>query len=193
MLVKVLAWLLDFRLSFVPGQVIMVKPGADMRYVISIFSGMLLAVPVTFILLKRQLKDNWFEYLAYINLKYKFNAIKVMKYTVGILAVIIALCMISFFDWFSAFGQQEIKINSAFSLGAKTYRYADIVKIKEVERLYAPNGNVVNDPHYVIEFSDGRKWNSRDDGFENFEQNKRIIDLVRSKTSLEPIKQEFEE
>jgi hypothetical protein len=193
MLVKILAWLLDFRLSFVPDQLIMVKPGAEMRYVISIFSAMLLAIPITLILAKQQLKENFTEYLAYTNLKYKFNAIKVMKYTIGVLAIIIALCLIAFFDWYSAFGKEEIKINGAFSLGAKKYGYSDIIKIKDVERLYAPNGNIVNDPHYVIEFADGKKWNSRDDGFENYEQNKRIIDLVRSKTSLEPIKLEFED
>ena len=193
MLVKLLSWLLDFRLSFVSDQVIIVKPDVNMCYVVSFFSGMLLAVPATFMLLKRQLKENWAEYLAYINLKYKFNAIKIMKYSIGILAFIITLLIISFFDWYSAFGQQKIEINEALNLGPNTYNYSNIIKIKEVERLYAPNGNVVNDPHFVIEFNDGKKWNSRVSGFENYDQNKNIINLIISKTHLTPIKMEFED
>jgi len=31
------------------------------------------------------------------------------------------------------------------------------LEAKEVERSYAPNGNIIDDPHYIIEFSDGDK------------------------------------
>jgi hypothetical protein len=193
LLFKVLQWLLDFRLSFVADQVIMVKPDANMCIVIALFSAMLLGTLISFMLGKRQLKEAWPEYLAYLNLKYKFNAIKVIKYTIGFIAVMVTLLIMSLFDNYSAFGQQQIQINPPLSLGQRSYKYSDIVRIKDVERLYAPNGNVVDDPHYIIEFADGRNWNSRDNGFENHDQNKGIIELIRSKTGLEPIKMEFDE
>jgi len=41
--------------------------------------------------------------------------------------------------------------------------------------------------------ADGKNWNSRDDGFGKYEQDKQIIDLVRSKISIEPVKMEFDE
>lgn len=191
-LVKLLEWLLDLRLSFVSDQEIIVKPGADMRYVLSIFAGLLIAVPVSFWIGKRQLKGDWPEFLAYTNLKYKFNAMKVMKYVTGFISVLVGLLTIIYFDYYSTFGKQEIKINGALSLGSKTYKYSDITKIKALERFYAPNGNIVTDPHFVIEFNDGKKWNSRESGFERNDENRQIIELVQSKTDLELIKQEFD-
>ena len=192
-LVKVLSWLLDLRLSLVTDQVIMVKPDTNMLYLISFFGSMLLAIPISLIILKRQLKENWTEYLAYVNLKYKFNAIQVTKYTVGILGIVLALLIIVFFDWYSAFGRDEIQINGAIGFGPQKYKYSDIIRIKDVDRFRAPNGDVVDSRHYIIEFSDGKKWNSKEDGFENYDQNKQIVDLIQSKTSLKPIKLEFED
>jgi hypothetical protein len=192
MIYKLLPWLLDLRLSFVTDQVIMVKHTESMSLLIAVFSGMLIAIPVSFFIAKRKLKADWPEYLAYQNLKYRFNYMKATKYTTWALTVIVAFLLVLFFGWYSAFGNQEIKINGALSLSSKIYRYSDITKAKELESLYAPNGNIVNDPHFVIEFNDGQKWNSRESGFDNFDQDKQIIELIRSKTNLELIKQEFD-
>jgi hypothetical protein len=163
-----------------------------MRHVISIFGGLLIAVPVSFWIGKRQLKADWPEFLAYTNLKYKFDSIKVMKYVTGFLTVLLALLLTVFFDWYSAFGKEEVKINGALSLGQRTYKYSDITRIKELEKFYAPSGKIVTNPHFVIEFNDGRKWNSRESGFDNYEKNRQILELVIAKTNQRPIKQEFD-
>ena len=163
-----------------------------MILIISLFSGMLLATLIMFTISKRLLKNDWEEYLAYTNLKYKFNYVKVSKYTIRFFAFITGLLIIAILDWYSAFGQQEIKLNGLLSISAKTYKYSDIIKIKDIERLKAPNGNIVDDPHFIVEFSDGVKWNSRDNGFANYEQDCDIIDLLTRKTNIEPIELEFD-
>nr|MBA3285676.1 hypothetical protein [Nitrosopumilus sp.] len=114
------------------------------------------------------------------------------KYTIRIFAFITGLLIISFLDWYSAFGQKEVKINGLLSIGGKTYKYSDVTKIKDIERLKAPNGNIVDDPHFIIEFSDGEKWNSRENGFASYDQDSDIIDLVTAKTKIEPIELEFD-
>jgi len=191
-LFKLFSILVDLRLSLLSDVTIIVKPYPEMLFIISIFGGMLLASLTMFAISKRQLKTDWDEYLAYSNLKYKFNYVKVSKYTVRIFAFITGLLIIAFLDWYSAFGQQEIKINGLLSIGAKTYKYSDITQIKDIERLTAPNGNIVDDPHFIIEFNDGVKWNSRENGFANYDQDSDIINLIADKAEIEPIELEFD-
>lgn len=191
-LFKSFSALIDLRLSFLSDVTIIVKPYPEMILIISLFSGMLLSTLTIFAISKRQLKNDWDEYLAYSNLKYKYNYIKASKYGLILFTCITGLLIISFTDWYSAFGQQEIKFNGLLSIGAKTYEYSNIAKIKEVEKLIAPNGNIVDDPHFIIEFTDGVKWNSRENGFANYDQDSDIIDLVKTKTSIELLELEFD-
>lgn len=184
--------LIDLRLSLLTDTIIIVKPYPEMILIISLFSGILFASLTMFAISKRILKNDWDEYLAYSNLKYKFDYVKVSKFTIRIFAFINGLLIIAFLDWYSAFGQQEIKLNELLSLSTKTYKYSDIFKIKEVERVKAPNGNILDDPHFIIEFTDGKKWNSRDNGFANYIKDSKIINFLKPKTNLEPIKLEFD-
>ena len=189
---KLLPWLLDYKLSFIAGGILIVKSGENMCLVTSLFSGLFVAVIAMFMLIKRQLKEDYPEYLAFLSRRYRFDAVVITKYTMGVYAVAIAALIIVFFGHYTVFGQQEIKISRPFHLDTKTYKYSDVVSVKEVERLYAPNGNIVDDPHYIIEFSDEGKWNSRDDGFKTYELNTDVINLIKANTNLKPIKMEFD-
>lgn len=189
---KLFSALIHLRFTMLSDITIIVKPDAAMLLLISLFSGMLIASLITFVIVKQQLKSDWNEYLAYSNLKYKFNYVKLSKYTIKVFTYITGILIIAFLDWYSTFGQQEIKINGLLSLGTKSYSYSEVITIKDIERLKAPNGKIVNDPHYIIEFSDGENWNSRDNGFANYEQDSQIIELVLTKTPIEIIELEFD-
>ncbi len=184
--------LINIRLSFVSDVVIIVKPYAEMVMVMAFFTGLLLASLIMLMLTKRLLKADWAEYLAYQNVKYKFDYIKLTGYTVRVFILITFLLIIGFLDWYSAFGQNEIKINRLLSLGPKTYSYSSITQIKDIEKLKAPNGNIIEDPHFIIEFKDGKKWNSRDNGFADYDKDNEIIDLIIGKTGIEPLELEFD-
>lgn len=158
----------------------------------SFASGLFAAAIATFMLVKRQLKEDYPEYLAYFSRRYIFDAVAILKYTMVVYEVAIAALISVFFGHYSAFGKQEIKIGRPFNLDTKTYKYSDVVSVKEVERLYAFDGYIVDDPHYIIEFSDGVKWNSRDDGFETYQLNRNVINLIKANTHLEPVKMEFD-
>jgi hypothetical protein len=183
-LFEIFSILIDFRLSFVSDKTFIVKPYPEMIFIISLFSGILLSSLIMFLISKRLLKNDWHEYLAYTNLKYKFNYLKVSRYSVRIFALITGLLLVGFLDWYSAFGQKEIKLNGLLSIGSKTYKYSDIAKIEEVERFKAPNGDIINDPHFIIEFTNGDKWNSRDNGFANYHKDWQIIEFVLTKTNI---------
>jgi hypothetical protein len=184
--------LINFRLSLLSDVIIIVKPYPEMIFIISFFSGMLFAVLTVFLISKKQLKNNWDEYLAYSNLKYKFNYVKVSTYTIRIFAAITGLLIIAFFDWYSAFGQKEIQISGLLSIGAKIYKYSDVTQVMDIKKLKAPNGNIVEDPHFLIEFCDGASWNSRESGFGKYDQDSEIIALVVQKTGKEVVELEYE-
>jgi len=192
LLIKFFSYLIELRLSLLSDVIIIVKPGLDKLFLISILSGMLLSVMSVIVFSKQQLKKDWEEYLAYTNLKYKINYVRLSKYTLKSFAVITGILIIFFTDWYSSFGKNEIKINGLSTIGVKTYKYSDILKVKDIDKLIAPNGNIVEDPHYIIEFSDGENWNSRDNGFANDRKDGEIIDLVMNRTELEPIELEFD-
>jgi len=193
LLYKLLPWLLDYKLSFISGSIFVVKSGNDMCLATSLFSGLFVATIATLMLTKRQLQENYPEYLAYCSRRFRFDAVMITKYIMGIYAVAITALIIAFFGHYTIFGKKDIKIGKPFYVDTKTYKYSNVVSIKEVERLHAPNGDIVNDPHYIIEFFDGDKWSSRDDGFETYELNTDVINLIKANTNLQPVKIEFDE
>lgn len=172
--------------------IILVKPFSGMILTLSLFCAILISTLLSLAIVKAQLKDDWSEYLAYLNLKYKFNYVRVSKYVIPIFALATVSLAVGVLDFYTVFGKDHIKTNGLLSLGTTTYSYEDVVEVKEVEKLIAPNGNVVVDPHYVIEFNNGENWNSRENGFANYSQDSQIIDLVLSKTDLTLIVLEFD-
>ncbi len=184
--------LINFKFSFFSESTIVVKPYPEMIFLVSAFSGLLLSSLVSLSTSRYLLKDDWAEYLAYNNLKYRFNYIAASKYVFKGFGLVTGLLVIMFFDWHSAFGPKEIQLNGLLSLGTKTYLYEDITELKDVEKLIAPNGDIVNDPHYLIKFKDGKKWNSRNNGFADYMADSKIMDLALSKTNLKLIEVEFD-
>lgn len=176
--------LLHFKLSFISNAQILVPPPQAMFFVLSLFGGMLLASIAMYPITKRQLKGDWEEFQAYSNLKYKFNVQKLTIYTIRIFTILISLLMVLSLDWYSAFGQEDIKINRLISIGAKTYKYSDVTEIKEVESFEAPTGLIVHEPHFIIELNDGEEWNSKQSGFADYEQDRQIIEFVSDKSNL---------
>ncbi len=78
-------------------------------------------------------------------------------------------------NYYAYFGNDKIMISDFFQLTEPKYEYKDIEAIKSVDKLIAPNGNVVIDKHYIIEFSDSYKWSSRKGGHSNYEKDKNCI------------------
>lgn len=185
-------YLVDLKFSFLADTLFLIKPDDDMIALISFSGGMLLSSLVTIIVAYKLLKTNWNEYIVYLNRKYKTDYYTLTKWTLIFFTIINVFLIFSFTGWFTAFSDQEIKTKGYFSFGTKTYRYSDIIKVKDVERIKAPNGNIVYDKHYIIEFNDGETWNSRVSGFKNYEEDSKIIDLIKDKTQFEPIQLVFD-
>ncbi len=182
---------IDFKLSFIPHTNILIKPQPILVFVVAFFIGILLATILTNWLTKRKLNSSWYEYLAYSNLSYRINYLKFFKVFLFFLSFLSLVVLYAVLDSFSSFGHNEIKWNGLFSIGTKSYQYSDIKSIKDIDKLKAISGDIVDEPYFIIEFNDGNQWNSRNDGFIRYEQNCEIIEFVTSKVSIEPIEMEF--
>lgn len=77
-------------------------------------------------------------------------------------------------------------------MGNKSYSYRDIQGVSKIEKLKAPNGDIVNDLHYSITFNDGNEWNSRDQGLRNITDDLKLINFALKKMDLVLAELEFE-
>jgi hypothetical protein len=188
---KVLVAISDFNISTVKESVIVVKPFIAAWFLSAMFTAMLTATVIIVGLTKWKLKADWIEYTAYGYLKAGFSP-RVGTIVIKVFAIITGLLLIGFLDWFTAFRQNDIIVNSLFGLGNKTYLYSDIIDIRDIDKLKAPNGNIVEDKHYIIVFNDGSKWNSRNSGFGDYKSDTRIMDVVENKTGRQLTKLEFD-
>ncbi len=188
---KIFAMIYNFRLSLYADAEIIV--GFQYAFVlIAMFAAMVTGSILLTYFAKRRLKHDWGEYSAYNNLKYGFDYNRIGQVTIKVIAGITIVLFVAIFDWFTVFRNDDIVINNLFGLGSKSYNYTDISEIRNVLKTKAPNGNVVEDEHYVIIFMDGEKWNSRYSGFANFQTNSKIIELIQERTGKDLIELEFD-
>ena len=130
--------------------------------------------------------------MAYKTLQYGFDFVRISQFLFVLLSLIALVLLFFIFNDYSAFGQKDIRISAPYQAWVETYTYGEVERIKEVERVVAPNGNTFGDLHYIIEFSDGMQWNSRLVGFSDPDLDRQIIDLVIRQTNLVLIKLEFD-
>lgn len=156
------------------------------------FAGMTAAAFLMTYFTKRKLGDDWPEYNEYNNMKYGFNTERIGRITFQVIGALTFILFMAIFDDYCMFRANDIIVNEFTSFGNKTYSYSDVSEIRDVLKSKAPNGNIVEEEHYVIEFNDGLKWNSRYNGFGNFEKNSEIINLVQEKTGKEIVALEFD-
>lgn len=189
----IFSFLISIRLSVFNEAAFVIKPSNDFVGALALLAGLLLSVIISFNSTKRHLHDDWEEYLAYLNLNYKFEYLKSISVFLCFPTLLILVGVVIAFDWYTVFDKSDIRINGFFSLGSKTYQYTEIVKIEDVQQYEALSGDIYDRPHFVIRFVDGEEWNSQESGFANYQNDKKIIDMILAKTNLEPVKIELNE
>jgi multisubunit Na+/H+ antiporter MnhB subunit len=185
-------WISDLRFSKASANGYLFIPERMMWFVPAIFAGLGLSAFVFLKLQKPILKDRFNDYAAYSSLKYGFDADRVSNFLIKFLIVFVTAFFILAINYYAYFGNDKIMISDFFQLTESKYEYNDITAIKSVDKLIAPNGNVVIDKHYVIDFSDSYKWSSRQGGDSNYEKDTDMINYILTKTGLEIKHLEFD-
>lgn len=180
-----LGWVSDIRFSQASDNGYLFIPERIMWLVPAIFGGLGLSASAYLKLQKILLQDRYNDYAAYSSLKYGFDADKVSTFVIKFLIVFVTAFFILAINYYAYFDNDKIIISDFFQLTESRYEYKDIEAIKSVDKLIAPNGNVVIDKHYIIDFSDSYKWSSRQGGNSNYKKDTEMINYILIKTGLE--------
>lgn len=179
-----LHYLIVFRLSFLVDASIVVLPHELMFWIIAFLIAYIACFASVTTICYNYILTDWEEYLYYVNQRLRFNAYRFFTRFHRIYSFSLLLLTIMLFDWFSAFGNEEIKINHFWGLGTTKYAYANIAEVLDVEYHKTLFGQIKQTPYYKITFKDGASWNSLYDGFSNETDNDRIIQLVGSRVNV---------
>ncbi len=122
------------------------------------------------------LKKRMDEYIAYANLKFGYDAEKSNRFFYKFTLLLVGLFSLFFINKYSYFGKDQIVVSDFFQLTKSTYKYSDITSMKAIEKAIAPNGNIVISKHYIIDFLESEKWNSK---YSGEVENGTMIDMIQ--------------
>ncbi len=182
---KIFGAISDFRFSNYADEGYLFLPDRMMWFVPAIFSGLGLSAFIFTAIQKPILKEKYNDYIAYSNLKYGYDSDRIIKILIKFLIILVTGFFIFAINNFASFGTEKIVISNFFQLTESKYEYKDVTNIKSIEKLIAPNGNIVIDKHYIIDFSDSNKWSSRQGGDSNYEKDSEMIKFISAKTGLD--------
>lgn len=137
------------------------------------------------IVLLKQLKERWEEYIKFQDLKYKFNTIKGGKCLAITSTILTLILTISLLDSYSSFNEKEVRINHFLGFGTTHYRYKDIVKIEAIKVIKKRENTSKEVKYFRIIFNDGYTWSSVDSGFNDYKKDSKIIALIKKKTRID--------
>ena len=142
------------------------------------------SVFVLFKIVKWTFKSKETDYWVYYNRKYGFKATGFLKY-VGILSLTVGSIWICLnLNSYAKFKEDRIEMKKFGSIKEVEYEYSSISKIIHYQNITAPNGNVVERPHYMIVFNENQKWRTIDEFRTPKHSDEQIIKLIKEKTGL---------
>jgi hypothetical protein len=125
--------------------------------------GFPLAILITFILIKIILKEKSNEFWSLYDIKYKFKAFFILKVIIILFAILgVTLNYLGRNSHFKI-NSTKIEVSRLLEMSSQEFELNEIREIKYILTFTAPNGNIVNKPHYEIIFKNGYIWNTRMD------------------------------
>lgn len=177
-----------FRMEFLYDVTYLVLPSKYMLVGIATLIGTLISTLIITAFINNTILADWEDYLYYVNNQFRFNVVTGYYYFKRISFFVIIVLLYLTIDWFSAFGNEEIKINAFWGVGTAKYPYKHVTQILQI---YNPNQDIET-TSYKIHFKDGSVWNSNLQGFSKYKQNKQLIWHVSNQSSM-PIKDVIDE
>ncbi|RJE72764.1 hypothetical protein [Reichenbachiella sp. MSK19-1] len=174
----------DLELAVEPKPAFLIKQNSGTWFVIGIFSALGISTSIYILIVRLAKKKLASEYWRYYNLKYGFNASKLLKYlAIGILLVVTIFTSLTLNSNVKVF-DESISINGIFDITPTKYDLNEVVEITEFEKAIAPNGKVVEKKHHSLKFTDGRTWRTTDDMRSFTKKDSTIIKYLLDRTNL---------
>lgn len=179
-------WVLDalisLRLGFLYDVLYIVAPDYRVVLALSAMLAFLLSGLIFWRVAYYNTLTEWEEYLEYVNMYFRFDAVKFTKKLNRIVSLASVLLTLMVFDWYTTFGDEEIKVNDFLGLGARKYEYNNIVEVKDVKKQANFLGDIVDKPFCVMTFKDDSQWSIPFLGPDG--KGQEILGLVMSRTNI---------
>lgn len=185
-------WLSELKFSNDTETIYIIKPDIGSWLVISMIASLGYSVLVIFKTVKIIFKSDEADYWIYYNRKYGFKAAQFIKY-LSIIAVIFSTALASLnLHHYVKFKENEIEINKLDSFIENRYDLSQVTQIIHFQKTVAPNGNIVDKPHYAIRFNNNFVWRTTDNLRTPHKNDDKIIEFLISKISLKLIKKDID-
>ncbi|MFT6747669.1 MAG: hypothetical protein ACJAZ2_002026 [Glaciecola sp.] len=140
-----------------------IKPGLAAWGVVGMMLSLSVSFAILIFLVSQIKKEKAPNYWRYYNLKYGFNASGILKHLCIVIVCVATVFYVSQVNSYVKFYSDSIVINKMLETAGRTYQYSEVSEITHYLKKVAPNGNVVDKPHYEIKFKDGFTWRTTDD------------------------------
>jgi hypothetical protein len=187
-----LAWLpirlSHWRYSLMPPASFEYTPGAFWIGP-ALFLGLGAAIfPLVFVL-KALLRDRLAEFIHYADRMVRYDQRKASPWAFGLIAIVVFPLVFIGLDTYTRFMSDHVVNNPMSKVSERIYAYDEIERLAHVARFRAPNGNIIDEPYYLIVFGGGDRWSTRNQmsirspGFDG-----QVFEFLSEKTGL-PIDQ----
>lgn len=174
-----------FRLSFLYNVTHLILPSTYLIVFLSLVLGTYTSTSIITAFINNTILADWEDYLYFVNNKFRFNVVTTFYYFRRISIFVIITLFYLTLDWFCAFGNEEIKINTFWGVGTAKYAYNQVTDIIEVHSASIQDNESIN---YKIYFKDGTVWNAQFQGFSHYKQNKQLIWFTSERSGI-PVKE----
>jgi len=125
------------------------------------------------------------DFMLYGKLSEGYDSAKVGKVLAVCVLVVVAVVLPFGFDYYTRIDESGMDINSLFSLGTQHRDFSEVAELRKVVSFKAPNGNIVRNQYYEIEFDDGKTWSFRNNIFEGgTKREEAVFVYLRDRTGL---------
>lgn len=174
-----------FRLSFLYDVTQLILPSNYLMLGLAILIGLFVSTSIITAFINNTILADWEDYLYFVNKQFRFNVVTTFYYFKRISVFVIITLFYLTLDWFSAFGNEEVKINTFWGIGTAKYAYNQVTDIIEINTESIQDNESIN---YKIFFKDGTVWNAQFQGFDNYKQNRQLIWLTSERSGV-PVKE----
>jgi hypothetical protein len=186
-------WLLDalitLRLSFLYDVLYIVPPDYRIVQLNAACISFLISFFVFWRIAYFRVLTSWEEYQQFINLYFRFDIVRYARHFTRVLTLFTVLLTLLVFDWYTTFGDEEIKANDLIGLGTRKYEYNSIVEVKDVKKRENLLGDIIDKPFCVMTFEDQYKWKNL---FIGHDEKEKILNLVMARAHVYRQEQELE-
>jgi len=172
-----------------PGTLFLIRPIPAIWLVPAMYLGILSSAFPTEWLYRLLLRDRYPRYERFCHERAGFDGKRVLLLLGGLGLAGTAIGLFVGTRTFTRFQEDGIVISRPFGLRRHFYGYGRVEAIEHRATFQAPNGKIIDRPHYVLRFNDGASWSTRE-GLRDPEPDRdRMIAKLVSERSKRPIKE----